>query len=108
MIRQMLPQQVKARLDAGEPVVLLDVRQPEEFEYCRIAGAHLLPLGDLIRQAGTVEVPEQATVVVYCHHGVRSLTGAHLLMQAGVEDVVSMAGGIDAWSQLVDPTVPRY
>lgn len=108
MVRQMLPQQVKAKLDAGEPVLLLDVRQPEEYEYCRIAGAQLIPLGDLVRCAGAVELPPHGTVVVYCHHGVRSLTGAHLLMQAGVEDVVSMAGGIEAWSQLVDPTVPRY
>ncbi|MCZ2340433.1 MAG: rhodanese-like domain-containing protein [Bacteroidales bacterium] len=108
MIRQMLPQQVKAKLDAGEPVVLLDVRQPEEYEFCHIAGSRLIPLGDLVRCAGAVELPTEGTVVVYCHHGVRSLTGAHLLMQAGVEDVVSMAGGIDAWSQLIDPTVPRY
>lgn len=108
MVRQILPQQVKAKLDAGEPVVLVDVRQPEEYALCRLDGSRLIPLGELPRRAAEVEPPEGATVVVYCHHGVRSLSGAMILQQFGVENVASMAGGIDAWSQLVDPNVPRY
>lgn len=108
MIRQILPQEVKAKLDAGEPVLLLDVRQPEEYEHCRIDGSHLIPLSELIRRAAEVDPPPGGTVIVYCHHGVRSLTGAHLLQQAGIENVASMAGGIDAWSLIVDPNVPRY
>lgn len=108
MVRQIQPQQVKALLDAGEPVHLVDVRQPEEHAICRLAGSQLIPLGELVRRTGEVEPPPGATVVVYCHHGVRSLTGAAVLGQAGFENVVSMAGGIDAWSVLVDPAVPRY
>jgi rhodanese-related sulfurtransferase len=108
MVRQILPQDVKARLDAGEPVYLLDVRQPEEYEHCRLDGSQLIPLGELPRRAGEVEPPDGAAVVVYCHHGIRSLSGAAILQQFGLENVYSMAGGIDAWSQVVDPTVPRY
>ena len=108
MIRQIHPQELHAKLVAGEPVVLLDVRQPEEYAICRLAGSELIPLGELVRRAGEVEVPPGASVVVYCHHGVRSLSGAAILHQAGIENVASLAGGIDAWSMLIDPTVPRY
>jgi rhodanese-related sulfurtransferase len=108
MVRQISPEDVKAKLDAGEPVVLLDVRQPEEYAQCRLPGSQLIPLGELVRRASEVEVPDGATVVVYCHHGVRSLSGALILQQAGLENVASMAGGIEAWSLRIDPTVPRY
>jgi len=108
MIRQLTVHQVKAKLDAGEPLVFVDVRQPEEYAICRLPGGILIPLGELQHRAGDLEVPNAAAVVVYCHHGVRSLSGAYVLQQAGFEDVASMAGGIDAWSALVDPTVPRY
>lgn len=108
MIRQIPPRDVKARLDAGEPVYLLDVRQPEEYAICRLPGSRLIPLGELAGRAGEVDPPAGGTVVVYCHHGVRSLSGAAILQQLGVENVASMAGGIDAWSTQVDPAVPRY
>lgn len=109
MIRQISPEDVKAKLDAGEPVYLLDVRQPEEHTLCRLPNSQLIPLGELPHRAGEVEPPAGATVVVYCHHGIRSLSGAAILQQAaGLENVYSMAGGIEAWSARVDPTVPRY
>lgn len=108
MIRQIHPADVKAKLDAGEPVVLLDVRQPEEYAICRLAGSVLIPLGELPQRVGELDVPDGATVVVYCHHGMRSLNGAMLLAQAGIPNAVSMAGGIEAWSTQVDPAVPRY
>lgn len=108
MVRQIHPLDVKAKLDAGEPVVLLDVRQPEEYAICRIAGSVLIPLGELPQRTGELEIPTGATVVVYCHHGMRSLNGAMFLTQAGIPNAVSMAGGIEAWSTLVDPAVPRY
>lgn len=108
MIRQISPIDVKAKLDAGESIMLIDCRQPEEYAHCRIEGSTLIPLGEVQRRAGEVEVPDGALVVVYCHHGVRSLTGAMMLKMAGVENVASMAGGIEAWSVQVDPTVPRY
>lgn len=105
MIPQIQPSDLKRMLDAGQPVVLLDVRQPEEHAYCALPGSVLIPLGEL---AGRVEeVPAGAPVVVYCHHGVRSLSGAAILLRAGIE-AMSLAGGIDRWSLAVDPTVPRY
>lgn len=108
MIQQIHPAAVKAKLDAGEPVVLVDCRQPEEYALCRIEGSTLIPLGELRERAGEIEPAADALVVVYCHHGVRSLTGAVMLTQAGVPNVASMAGGIEAWSVQVDPSVPRY
>ncbi len=108
MIQQIQPAAVKAKLDAGEPVGLVDCRQPEEYALCRIEGSTLIPLGELRERAGEIAPADGSLVVVYCHHGVRSLTGAMMLMQAGMTNVASMAGGIEAWSVQVDPSVPRY
>ena len=71
-------------------------------------GKHLIPLNDLPARAEEVEPPAGAPVVVYCHHGIRSRSGAALLEHLGFRDVRSLAGGIDAWSLLIDPKVPRY
>ena len=82
-------------------------RLPGVFRHYR----HLLPVMPLAARSwrvGEVDPPAGATVVVYCHHGVRSLTGAAFLERAGVANVASLAGGIDAWSARVDPAVPRY
>ncbi len=84
---------------------LLDVRNPEEFAICQLAGATLVPLHELTTRLD--EVPENRDVVVYCHHGIRSLSGAAILGRAG-RRAVSLRGGIDAWSQLIDPSLPRY
>ncbi len=101
---------VKSRLDAGEPTFLLDVRQPEEYAYCHLPGSVLIPLGELPRRVEEVQeaITPETLVVVYCHHGVRSISGMMILKQAGLEQAVSMSGGIDAWSLQIDPTVPRY
>ncbi len=107
MTSQIHPNDLKAMLDAGSPVVLLDVRQPEENAYCALPGSVLIPLGELHARASEME-PTDALVVVYCHHGVRSLSGAAILRQAGFANVTSLAGGIDLWSLAIDPTVPRY
>lgn len=106
MIPQIQPADLQRALDAGVPVVLLDVRQPDEYALCALPNSVLIPLGEL---AGRVdEVPADGTpVVVYCHHGVRSLSGAAILRAAGLE-ALSLAGGIDRWSLSVDPAVPRY
>ena len=96
------------RLRSGEPTLLLDVREPWEHELARLPGSLLLPLGELPDRAEEIEVDDETLVVVYCHHGVRSLSGAILLRRAGIESAVSLAGGIDAWSRRIDPSVPRY
>src|SRR5436309_8783120 len=108
MVTQITPQQLAEKLAAGEPVYLLDVRQPDEHAFAALPNSTLIPLGDLPSRTAEVEPPTGALVVVYCHHGIRSLTGAALLERAGIGPAASLAGGIDAWSRLIDPEVPRY
>jgi len=108
VVREIRPRELADRLAAGEPVYLVDVRQPWEHETAALPGSHLVPLNELAARAGEVEPPPGAPVVVYCHHGIRSRSGAALLERLGFRDVWSLAGGIDAWSLLIDPKVPRY
>jgi adenylyltransferase/sulfurtransferase len=97
-----------ARLGRGDPTFLLDVREPWEHQLAALPGSVLVPLGELPVRYEDVAVPEDALVVTYCHHGVRSLQAAAFLRGNGWPGVVSLAGGIDAWSHSVDPAVPRY
>jgi rhodanese-related sulfurtransferase len=106
MIPQIQPADLHALIATGQPVVLVDVRQPEEHAICALPESVLIPLGELMGRVGEVQ-PAGALVVVYCHHGIRSLSGAAILARAGIE-AVSLAGGIDRWSLTVDPSVPRY
>lgn len=108
MVQQIRVQELAARIQAGEPIVLLDVRQPWEHELAALPNSTLIPLGELPVRADEFQPPEDAMVVVYCHHGIRSLSGAALLEQRGLRRVASLAGGIDAWSLLVDKAIPRY
>jgi rhodanese-related sulfurtransferase len=108
MIPQIHPEQLAEKLRGGEPVYLVDVRQPCEHELCHLAASVLIPLPELPSRLEEIEPPEGALIVVYCHHGIRSLSGASILMQAGYEKVASLAGGIEAWSVRIDPKVPRY
>jgi rhodanese-related sulfurtransferase len=107
MVPQIQPTDLKQVLVSGEPVVLLDVRQPEEHAYCALPGSVLIPLGELPARVKELDQTDKL-VVVYCHHGIRSLSGAAILAQAGFPNVASLAGGIDRWSEVVDPGVPRY
>lgn len=102
------PTQVKQWLDDKEEVLILDVRQLREWNVSHIAGAKLIPLDQLVAQAAAIADWKERRVVVHCHHGVRSMNGAAILRRMGFTNVRSMAGGIDAWSLLADPTVPRY
>jgi rhodanese-related sulfurtransferase len=108
MVAQIRPAELKTMLDAGTPVYLLDVRNPDEYAYCHLPNSQLIPLPELMHRLDEVEPPEGALVVVYCHHGIRSLSGAAILAHHGRANAASLAGGIDAWSALVDPSVPRY
>jgi len=107
-IRQISPRDVKALLDAGSPVLLLDVRQPDEYAVCHLPGSVLIPLGELPTRWEELDIPEGTRVVVYCHHGIRSLRGAGFLEHVGIADVASMSGGIEEWSTAVDAAMPRY
>jgi len=101
------PQAAKTLMDRGEPFTLLDVREPWEFETARIAGAKLMPMGEVPSRAHQELDPEDHIIVV-CHHGVRSLNVVAWLRQQGFEKAQSMSGGIDAWSRQVDPEVSKY
>jgi rhodanese-related sulfurtransferase len=103
------PQDIQRRIDAGEPLALIDVREPEEFAITRIQGATLIPMRNIPASLQQLEAKAgETTLIVFCHHGVRSLNVVDWLRKQGVDACQSMAGGIDAWSALVDPTVPRY
>jgi len=102
----MTPSELKERLDAGEPVTILDVRTEQEHEIAHIPGAVLIPLHELQDRLG--ELDPAATYVVHCHHGGRSAQAVGFLRQMGFERAVNLAGGIDKWSMAVDSTVPRY
>jgi rhodanese-related sulfurtransferase len=114
MLRDPMPQQItvdelRRRQAAGEAILLLDVRQAWENETAALPGSVLIPLSEL--EERWTEVPpgaEGKLIVAYCHHGVRSLSAAAILEANGVAPVVSLAGGIDAWSCRIDPGVPRY
>ena len=108
MATEIKPTELKARIDAGEKFLLLDVRQPWEHETAALPGSVLVPLDELTQRGDEIEAEEGTTIVAYCHHGVRSLSAAVLLERMGHADVVSLRGGIDAWSRDVDPTVKRY
>jgi rhodanese-related sulfurtransferase len=108
MISQISAKMLAAKLEAGEPVYLVDVRQPMEHEHVALPGSVLVPLGELHRRLAEIRSPDDALVVVYCHHGIRSMAGAQILQNAGFSSVASLTGGIDAWSVEVDPALPRY
>jgi rhodanese-related sulfurtransferase len=86
--------------------VLLDVREPDEREVARIEPSLHIPMNDVAARLG--EIPRDRRVIVYCHHGGRSLMVASYLSGQGFEDLANLDGGIDAWSRQVDPSVPRY
>jgi len=101
------PTAIKARLDAGERIRILDVREEEEWSICRIEGAQLRPLSRLHEWVG--ELAGSATpVVVHCHHGMRSQQVCEWLSAQGIEGLINMLGGIAAWADCVDPGMPRY
>ncbi len=87
--------------------LLLDVREPWEYQTASVANSILIPMGDVPSRAHA-ELDPDAPIVVMCHHGARSLNVALWLREQGFTQAQSLAGGIDAWSRTVDPEVPRY
>jgi rhodanese-related sulfurtransferase len=102
------PAEVKSRLDHGENFLLLDVRNPDEYETAHIEKARLLPMSELADKVAELAAWKNKPIVTYCHKGGRSLQVANWLATQGFTNVQSLAGGIDAWSTEVDPNVPRY
>ncbi len=104
-IPQIAPAELKRRLDAGEEILVLDVREPHEFAVAHIGG-HLIPLNELPQRIG--ELDRTREIVVHCKVGGRSQKAAEFLAQAGFKKLHNLSGGITAWSETVDPSVPKY
>jgi sulfur-carrier protein adenylyltransferase/sulfurtransferase len=104
-VPEIQPEELKRRLDAGEDIQVLDVREPFEYQIANL-GAKLIPLGELAQRTG--ELDSNREIVTHCKGGVRSLKAAEILKQAGFAKVSSLAGGILGWSNKVDPKVPKY
>jgi rhodanese-related sulfurtransferase len=106
---EITPQEIKARLDSGEKLVLIDCRESAEFQLARIEGAELVPMRSVPAELSRLDaLADESPIIVYCHHGVRSLNVVNWLREQGVEACQSMAGGIDRWSLEIDSSVPRY
>jgi rhodanese-related sulfurtransferase len=107
-VREIDAHELAERIARGEKTLLIDVRQPWEHELAHLSGDVLVPLADLPARVGEIRPEPDELVVCYCHHGVRSLHAVLVLAAAGFPDAVSLRGGIDAWSQQIDPSLPRY
>ena len=104
-VPEIQPEELKAKLDAGEDIFILDVREPHEYQICNLDG-YLIPLGELPQRAH--ELDSSREIVAHCRSGVRSAKAVTFLQQAGFRKVKNLAGGILAWSDKVDPSVPKY
>ena len=98
--------ELKRKMDAREAFKLVDVREPFEYEIARIDGAQLIPLGEIAERAGELQREQQ--IVVHCHSGTRSAQAVRLLQHRGFNNVYNLEGGIDAWSDQIDSSVPKY
>jgi adenylyltransferase/sulfurtransferase len=103
---EITPKVLKAALDRGEPVVVVDVREPQEYQISRIEGSQLIPLGEIPHRHR--EIDRSRIVVCQCRSGVRSAKAAAYLRSVGFERVLNLTGGILRWSDEVDPTQPKY
>ncbi len=101
-------EELKELLDSKQPVRLIDCREDDEWHICRIEGAQLVPLSNFAENVQAKLSNRDQHLVVYCHHGVRSMRATLFLRQQGFHQTQSMRGGIDLWSELIDPAVPRY
>lgn len=105
-IKQISATELQARIQNEQSLFLLDVREPNEFQYARIDNSVLIPLNQIPQRLG--ELDPQQEMVVICHHGVRSQQACMYLVNSGFENVSNLTGGIDAWSCDCDNSVPRY
>jgi len=105
-VAELTPREVQARKEKGDPFLLLDIREHDEVAMAALAGAVHIPMGDLGARLG--ELPKDKDIVVFCHHGNRSLMVGYQLKRRGFTRIFHMPGGINLWSQQVDPSVPQY
>ncbi len=105
-ISQIQPMELKERLDRGDDIFVIDVREEWERSLASIEGSEHFPMAELVDR--TQEYIFEEEIVVYCHVGERSYRAVLLLLESGFKTVHNLVGGIDAWSQIIDPSVPRY
>lgn len=101
------PTELKARLDQGESLRLIDVREADEWAVAHLPQAELIPLSQFQQRAIQALSPDE-NIVLYCHHGMRSARAQSYLKAQGYKHVLNLTGGIDAWATQVDPTMKRY
>ena len=107
MIEEISATDLKRRMDEGEDIQLIDVRQPDEWTFARINGAKLIPLGEILNRMNELD-PNRETVI-HCKMGGRSARAIDALQRAGFKgELKNLKGGITAWSNEVDPKVPKY
>lgn len=99
---------VKAKLDANEDFLFLDCREQAEFDAVSIDGSTLIPMSEIQERIAELEAHKDREIIVFCHHGGRSLQVAMWLSQQNYKSVRSMHGGIDVWAQTIDASLPRY
>lgn len=100
------PTELKSKLERGDQLVLLDVREQWEFDLAKLNGSTLIPLATLPQSLGKLN--RDVEIIAICHHGMRSADATNFLLQQGYPNVKNLVGGIDAWSVQVDRSVPRY
>jgi rhodanese-related sulfurtransferase len=106
---EIAPSELKQRLDSGEKIHLVDVRESIEYQIAHVANSELIPMASVPGALQKIEgMADDGRVVVFCHHGIRSLAVVNWLRQAGVEECQSLTGGIDRWSAEIDPAIARY
>lgn len=105
-IVQLTPQQVQDGLQKQSAPLLLDVREEDEVRLCALPGSLHIPMNLIPLRHN--ELPDDIPIIVYCHHGIRSLNVARYLAHVGFENVANLQGGIDAWARQIDPTMARY
>lgn len=107
MIKEITVQELKQKLDKEENIILIDVREKDEFDFCCIKESIHMPLSEFIERAES-EFGLEDEIYIHCHHGGRSMRACEHLLGLGYESIFNVKGGIDAWSLHVDPKVKRY
>lgn len=108
MVPQISPVTLQKTLQNRQNILLLDVREPYEFEVASIPGSVLIPLGEIQHRLDELQAYKTKDIAVICHHGIRSQHVADFLIATGFQHIFNLTGGIDAWSRQCDTEVPRY
>ena len=108
IVGEISPAELKARLDGGDDIVLLDVREPHELEICKLAYTHHIPTGELIARVAELDAARDKDVIIYCRSGQRSGRCCHYMADLGFKRVLNLKGGILAWADEIDNSLTKY